>query len=73
VQVVTLIARAHHDATDHMAARRALARGLHMFPTDLKLRFNMAFVLQVGVFGWWRACWLCFAVLLLWAAGDEAR
>lgn len=47
-QVATLIARAHHDATEHMAARRALARGMHMFPTDLKLRFNMAFVLQVG-------------------------
>lgn len=47
-QVLTLMARAHHDANEHMAARRALARALHMFPTDLKLRFNLAFVLQVG-------------------------
>jgi hypothetical protein len=43
-----LMGRAQHDANEHMAARRALARAMHMFPTDLKLRFNMAFVLQVG-------------------------
>lgn len=75
LQVVTLIARAHHDATEHMAARRALARGLHMFPTDLKLRFNMAFVLQVGVGAGsvpvrvprGGACLLCWAVCVsLW-------
>lgn len=48
VQVLTLMGRAQHDANEHMAARHALARAMHMFPTDLKLRFNMAFVLQVG-------------------------
>jgi hypothetical protein len=46
-QVLTLVSRAHHDANEHDAAKRALLRGLHMFPTDLKLRFNLAFVLQV--------------------------
>lgn len=46
-QVLTLMARAHHDANEHTASKRALLRGLHMFPTDLKLRFNLAFVLQV--------------------------
>jgi hypothetical protein len=52
-QVLTLIARAHHDNNDHTAARRTLTRGLHMFPTDLKLRFNLAFVLQVRPGGGW--------------------
>lgn len=51
-QVLTLIARAHHDNNDHTAARCTLTRGLHMFPTDLKLRFNLAFVLQVRAWGW---------------------
>lgn len=46
-QVLTLVSRAHHDANEHDAAKRALLRGLHMFPTDFKLRFNLAFVLQV--------------------------
>lgn len=46
-QALTLIARAHHDAAEHMEARRALQRGLHQFPTDMKLRFNLGFVLQV--------------------------
>jgi hypothetical protein len=68
-QVLTLMGRAQHDANEHMAARRALARAMHMFPTDLKLRFNMAFVLQVRNSGWapvhvfikaaWLSLWHC--------------
>lgn len=49
MQVLTLMARAYHDAGDHMAARRCLTKGLHQFPTDMKLRFNLGFVLQVSV------------------------
>lgn len=48
-QVLTLMSRAYHDAGDHMSARRCLLKGLHQFPTDMKLRFNLAFVLQVCV------------------------
>jgi hypothetical protein len=55
-QALTLIARAHHDANEYMEARQALLRGLHQFPTDMKLRFNLAFVLQVRVRGAGCAC-----------------
>jgi hypothetical protein len=41
------MARAHHDAGDHLAAKRALLKALHLAPNDIKIRFNLAFVLQV--------------------------
>eukprot|EP00882_Tetradesmus_deserticola_P012382 GHRQ01013123.1.p1 GENE.GHRQ01013123.1~~GHRQ01013123.1.p1 ORF type:complete len:722 (+),score=423.52 GHRQ01013123.1:290-2455(+) len=45
-QVLLYMARAHHDAGDHLAAKRALLRALHLAPSDIKIRFNLAFVLQ---------------------------
>jgi hypothetical protein len=43
------MARAHHDAGDHASAKRALLKALHLAPSDIKIRFNLAFVLQVGL------------------------
>jgi hypothetical protein len=41
------MARAHLDAADHAAARTCLLRATHLFPWDAKLRFNLAYILQV--------------------------
>jgi hypothetical protein len=47
-QILLYMARAHHDKGDHLAAKRALLKALHVAPNDIKIRFNLAFVLQVG-------------------------
>jgi Flp pilus assembly protein TadD len=47
-QVLLYMARAHHDAGDHLSAKRTLLKALHLAPSDIKIRFNLAFVLQVG-------------------------
>lgn len=45
-QVLLYMARAHHDAGDHLPAKRVLLKALHLAPADTKVRFNLAFVLQ---------------------------
>ncbi|KAF6252058.1 hypothetical protein COO60DRAFT_560958 [Scenedesmus sp. NREL 46B-D3] len=45
-QVLLYMARAQHDSGDHLAAKRALLKALHLAPSDIKIRFNLAFVLQ---------------------------
>ncbi|KAF8067234.1 ctr9 [Scenedesmus sp. PABB004] len=44
--ILLYMARAHHDAGDHLSAKRCLLKALHLSPGDVKLRFNLAFVLQ---------------------------
>ncbi|WIA09833.1 hypothetical protein OEZ85_010047 [Tetradesmus obliquus] len=46
-QVLLYMARAHHDAGDHLPAKRVLLKALHLAPTDIKVRLNLAFLLQV--------------------------
>ncbi len=46
-EVSLLLARAFYDADQMPQARRALLRAVHLNPTDMQLRFNVALVLQV--------------------------
>lgn len=48
-EVSLLLARAFYDADQMPQARRALLRAVHLNPTDMQLRFNVALVLQVLV------------------------
>ena len=43
------LARAHYDGDDLRAARQHLLRAVHVAPTDYKIRFNVALIMQVGV------------------------
>lgn len=55
LQILLYIARAHHDAGDHLSAKRYLLKALHIAPGDIFLRFNLGFMLQVGeqtLLGW---------------------
>ncbi len=46
-EVSLLLARAFYDADQMPQSRRALLRAVHLNPTDMQLRFNVALVLQV--------------------------
>ena len=46
-EVSLLLARAFYDADQMPQARKALLRAVHLNPTDMQLRFNVALVLQV--------------------------
>ena len=45
--VLLLLARAFYDAEQMPQARQALLRAVHLDPTNMQLRFNVALVLQV--------------------------
>ena len=46
-EVLLLLARAFYDAEQMPQARAALLRAVHLDPTNMQLRFNVALVLQV--------------------------
>ena len=46
-EVLLLLARAFYDAEQMPQARQALLRAVHLDPTNMQLRFNVALVLQV--------------------------
>ena len=45
-EVLLLLARAFYDAEQMPQARAALLRAVHLDPTNMQLRFNVALVLQ---------------------------
>lgn len=55
--VSLLLARAFYDADQMPQAKRALLRAVHLDPTDLKLRFNVALVLQVAIIACLKSSW----------------
>lgn len=48
LQILLYMARAYHDAGDHLASKSCLLRAIHLAPSNIKMRFDLAFVLQVG-------------------------
>jgi hypothetical protein len=47
LQMLLYMARAYHDANQHMMAKACLIKALHLAPGSIKLHFDLAFVLQV--------------------------
>lgn len=51
LQMLLYMARAYHDANQHMMAKSCLIKAIHLAPGSIKLHFDLAFVLQVLVVG----------------------